>query len=183
MNVTQLELDGVLVLELDRHSDERGWFLEFWNPSRSAYPGLPTRFVQDNIAYSKHRVLRGLHFQAPNAQGKLVTVTGGEVFDVAVDVRPESATFGQWVGATLAEARALYIPPGFAHGYQVISDGAHVLYKSTEFYRPDCEHALAWNDPQLAIDWPLPDPIVSPKDRTAPGLAQTRAALERLTPA
>jgi len=179
LNIIQRDLPGVLLLELTRHEDDRGWFLEFWNPSRIRHPDLPERFVQDNIAYSHRGVLRGLHFQIPNPQGKLVTVTNGEIYDVAVDVRTDSATFGQWSATTIVSGRAVYVPEGFAHGYQVVSDSACVLYKCTDCYHPDYERSLAWNDPQLAISWPIADARVSPKDGAAPTLAETYAALTK----
>lgn len=177
MKITQLDIAGVLLVELDIHADERGWFLEFWNPDRLEHPDLPARFVQDNIAFSHRGVLRGLHFQTPHPQGKLVTVTDGEIYDVAVDVRPTSDTFGRWTGTTLTSGRALYIPEGCAHGYQVVSSDAHVLYKCTDVYHPECEQSLAWNDPQLAISWPIADAVVSAKDNSARTLAELRIAL------
>ncbi|MGQ0816303.1 MAG: dTDP-4-dehydrorhamnose 3,5-epimerase [Gemmatimonadota bacterium] len=180
MKVTQLDLPGILVLELDRHSDERGWFMELWNPSRLSHPALPNMFVQDNIAFSHRGVLRGLHFQDPHGQGKLVTVTAGEIFDVAVDVRPASPTFGGWAAARVTTGRAIYIPEGFAHGYQVISDSAYVAYKCTDYFHPGCEHTLAFDDAELAIPWPISKPIVSAKDSQAASLAETRFALTRL---
>ena len=185
MTVTPLELPGILHLQMQVFRDDRGSFQEVWNPSRGDMPGLPREFVQDNIAFSRRAVLRGMHFQQPFAQGKLVTVLSGKVFDVAVDVRPESATFGKWMGMELAEdtGAALYIPEGFAHGYQVLSDTAHVLYKCTEIYHPEAEHSLAWNDPDVNISWPLANPIVSDKDRAAPSLRELRARVLGAAPA
>lgn len=173
MKVTELELPGVLLLQFDVYRDERGYFQEVWNPARLNRPDLNVDFVQDNIAFSHHRVLRGLHFQQPHAQAKLVTSLSGTIFDVAVDVRRASPTFGRWLGTELAAGtgHALYIPEGFAHGYQVLSESAHVVYKCTDVYHPEAEHALAWNDPDVAIRWPLANPILSDKDRRAPALA------------
>lgn len=182
MNVEHLEIPDIIVLELDRHSDERGWFMEFWNPSRIDMSVLPRVFVQDNIAHSKRGVVRGLHFQFPNPQAKLVTVTDGEVYDVAVDVRSGSSTFGKWVAQTLVPGIAMFVPEGFAHGYQVLSDTATVFYKCTDYYHPESEHALVWNDPVVNIQWPIAEAALSPKDRHARTLDETRAVLERLTP-
>ena len=178
MTVTQLELPDVLLVQLAVFRDERGWFQELWNPNRGSFAGLPTHFEQDNLAFSKRGVLRGLHFQEPFPQGKLVTVLEGEIFDVAVDIRPDSSTYGKWAARNLVggSGSALYIPEGFAHGYQVLSDSAHVLYKCTKVYHPEAEHTIAWNDPGLAIAWPLADPILSAKDSAAPTLAALRRA-------
>lgn len=183
VRVEELDLQGLLLIETQRFEDERGWFLEFWNSASLSHPWLPQAFVQDNLAHSKHGVVRGLHFQMPHAQGKFVSVTDGEVFDVAVDLRLDSQTFGQWTAVTLVPARAIYIPEGFAHGYQVVSSTASVLYKCTEYYEPASEHALAWDDPDLRIEWPVADPIVSDKDRNARSLAHTRSVLEKLAAA
>ena len=174
--IKTLGLPDVLLIESRVFADERGWFRELWNAARAA--GLPA-FVQDNIAFSRRRVLRGLHFQQPHAQGKLVTLVSGEVYDVAVDIRPGSASFGRHTAVTLSaeSGAAIYIPPGFAHGYQVISDSAHVAYKVTDYYHPESQHTIAWNDPELAIDWPLGDPILSANDRAAPKLSELRAML------
>jgi len=149
--------------------DERGFFFESWNARTFAQGGLEIQFVQDNHSRSTAGCLRGLHYQIDNAQGKLVRATLGEIFDVAVDLRRSSETFGEWVGVTLSAANheMLWVPPGFAHGFLVVSDQAEVLYKCTEFYSPVGERTLLWNDPDLAIDWPLPagqPPKVSPKD-------------------
>jgi dTDP-4-dehydrorhamnose 3,5-epimerase len=173
VKITALEITDVLLLQLDVHGDHRGSFQEVWNPTRMNLGGRNVEWVQDNTAFSHQRVLRGLHFQHPREQAKLVTVLTGSVFDVAVDVRPHSPTFGRWVGTVLEQGsgHALYIPEGFAHGYQVLSPSAHVLYKCTDIYHPQSEHSLAWNDPAIAIRWPLPDPILSDKDRVAPRLA------------
>jgi dTDP-4-dehydrorhamnose 3,5-epimerase len=177
LKITALAVPGVLLLEFDQYQDDRGWFLEFWNPARMSHPDLPHSFVQDNIAFSRRGVLRGLHYQDPNPQGKLVTVTDGEIFDVAVDVRAGSVTFGQWEASYLTAGRALYVPTGFAHGYQVLSPGAHVLYKCTAYYDAAAEHSIAWNDPELGIDWPDASPTLSAKDAAAVSLAETRRKL------
>lgn len=149
--------------------DERGFFFESWNDRTYAQVGLEIRFVQDNHSRSTAGCLRGLHYQIENAQGKLVRATLGEIFDVAVDLRRSSPTFGRWVGVTLSAANheMLWVPPGFAHGFYVVSDAAEVLYKCTEFYSPNTERTLIWNDPDLAIDWPVKPgepPKISPKD-------------------
>lgn len=172
VKTTRLRIPDVLLIELDRHLDERGWFAELWKTGAGSAAGLPEKFVQDNLASSKRGVLRGLHFQQPHAQGKLVVPIDGEIFDVAVDLRPASPTRGQWVGQLLTTGQTLFVPEGFAHGYQVVSESAYVLYKCTNVYHPECEHTLAWNDPDLAIQWPLPSPIVSDKDAQARSLAE-----------
>jgi dTDP-4-dehydrorhamnose 3,5-epimerase len=174
ITIKPLELDGVLLLMGVTYRDARGSFRELWNQERARRSGLDWAFVQDNFAYSHQRVLRGLHFQEPQPQGKLVTAVHGTIYDVAVDIRRDSSTFGKWVAATLSadQADALYIPPGFAHGYQVLSETALVVYKCTDYYRPNYEHTLAWNDPLLAIAWPLPEPIISAKDAAALSLKQ-----------
>jgi dTDP-4-dehydrorhamnose 3,5-epimerase len=173
MKVHQWALPGVLLLELPVFRDERGYFQEVWNPARVQIPGVHKTFVQDNIAFSHRRVLRGLHFQEPHAQAKLVIPLTGTIFDVAVDVRRDSPTFGRWTGSELraGTGHALYLPEGFAHGYQVLSEHAQVLYKCSDVYHQQSEHSLAWDDPALGIAWPLPDPILSEKGRRAPRLA------------
>lgn len=167
LKVTGTALPGVLLLETRVFHDERGYFLESWSEARYAAAGLPSRFVQDNLSHSRGGVLRGLHFQEPHAQGKLVTVLRGEVFDVAVDVRVGSPTFGRWEGFTLSaeSGRQLWLPPGFAHGFVVTSADALFSYKCTEYYHPQAERTLLWNDPELGIDWPVEQPLVSEKDQ------------------
>ncbi len=174
MNVVETELPGVVVLEPAVHGDERGFFMETWNRRRYEEIGLAAGFVQDNLSYSAKGVLRGLHFQHPNAQGKLVSVLRGEVFDVAVDVRLGSPSFGEWVGVTLSaeNRRQLYVPEGFAHGFVVTGEVALFSYKCTAYYSPETEHSLLWSDPALGIDWPVEAPDVSAKDGSAPPLAQ-----------
>lgn len=151
--------------------DSRGTFAELWREDLAREVGLPT-FVQDNVARSGYGVVRGLHFQNPRAQAKLVAVPIGEIFDVAVDVRVGSPTFGRWASFDLSESngRQLYIPPGFAHGYQTVSDVSIVVYKCSDFYSPDDERAVRWNDGELGIRWPVRHAVVSARDAAAPGL-------------
>jgi dTDP-4-dehydrorhamnose 3,5-epimerase len=161
-------LNGVFVLEPRVFGDERGSFFESYNERVMAGAGIAERFVQDNHSCSSRDVLRGLHYQVKHAQGKLVRVAEGEILDVAVDLRRSSASFGRWESVRLSgdNKRMLWIPAGFAHGFRVISEKAHVLYKATDFYSPEAERTLAWNDPDLKIDWELGgDPIVSAKDQ------------------
>jgi len=170
MTVQETPLPGLLLLHPRLFRDERGWFAETFHEGRYRDLGIPEAFVQDNVSYSKRNVLRGLHLQNPNPQGKLVSVLHGEVYDVAVDVRPGSPTFGQWYGLTLSAQNGyqLWIPPGFAHGFVVTGAEAVFSYKCTDFYAPHAELSLRWDDPGLGIEWPVADPIVSPKDATAP---------------
>ena len=167
MIITKTEIPEVLIIEPDFHGDKRGFFMETWNRIRYAEAGLDANFVQDNLSFSTRGVLRGLHFQNPNAQGKLVSVLQGEVFDVAVDIRVGSPTFKQWVGVTLSgeNKQQFYIPEGFAHGFCVISETALFSYKCTHFYSPSTEGGIQWDDPDIAINWPLSDPILSEKDK------------------
>jgi len=172
MKVTRTKLPGVLVIEPDVFGDDRGWFFESWAQRRYAEIGVPELFVQDNVSFSAHGILRGLHLQHPWGQGKLVQVVHGEVFDVAVDVRVDSATFGQWIGTSLSAEnhKQVYIPPGFAHGFCVTSESALFLYKCTEAYRRETELGIAWDDPDLAIAWPVAKPTLSAKDSEFPRL-------------
>lgn len=175
MKATPLAIPEVILFEPKVFGDERGFFFESFNQRAfDEAVGRAVQFVQDNHSRSSRHVLRGLHYQlAPRMQGKLVRVVQGEVFDVAVDVRRSSPTFGQWVGAHLSAANKcqLWVPEGFAHGFVTLSETAEFLYKTTDFYAPECERAIAWNDPQLAIDWPLQgEPLLSGKDRVAPVL-------------
>ena len=184
MNVVPTALAGVLVLEPHVHRDERGWFAESWQRERYAAHGLPADFVQDNLAASGRGVVRGLHFQHPGGQGKLVQALAGEILDVAVDVRVGSPTFGRHVGVTLSEAnhRQLWIPPGFAHGYCVVGERALVAYKCSTPYRPEAELGVRYDDPDLGILWPVAAPVVSEKDRAFPRLRDLdRARLPRPT--
>ncbi|MBL0919577.1 MAG: dTDP-4-dehydrorhamnose 3,5-epimerase [Hydrogenophaga sp.] len=169
LQVTPTAIPGVLILEPKRFGDDRGFFLESFNQRAfNEATGLDVQFVQDNHSRSAKGVLRGLHYQLPpHAQGKLVRVVRGSVFDVAVDIRRDSPTFGQWVGVDLSEDnhRQLWIPPGLAHGFLVTSESADFLYKTTDYYAPDCERCIVWNDPTLAISWPTKDePQLSAKD-------------------
>jgi dTDP-4-dehydrorhamnose 3,5-epimerase len=175
VKVIRTDLPDVLILEPQVFGDERGFFLESYNKRRfREATGLDVEFVQDNHSRSKSNVLRGLHYQIRQAQGKLVRVVAGEVFDVAVDLRRRSPTFGRWAGLLLSAAskRIAWIPPGFAHGFYVVSDEAEVLYKTTDYYAAEHERSLLWNDPALGIKWPLAGtPILSAKDAAAPPLA------------
>lgn len=173
MKVIRTRLPGALILEPRVFRDERGRFVEAWSERRYVEAGIPGPFVQDNVSESRRGVLRGLHFQHPFPQAKLVSVLSGEIWDVAVDLRPRSATFGQWEGVTLTaeNARQFYIPADFAHGFVVLSDGAVVSYKCSEYYHPESEQILCWNDPDLAIPWPVADPIVSAKDAAGHSLS------------
>jgi dTDP-4-dehydrorhamnose 3,5-epimerase len=169
------EIPEVLVLEPTIHRDERGFFLESWHEERLASKGIAARFVQDNHSHSVRGTLRGLHYQIGKPQGKLVRVVAGEVFDVAVDLRRSSRTFGHWVQESLSSQnhKQLWIPPGFAHGFYVLSETADLLYKCTDYYEPHYDRTLRWDDPDLAIDWPLLDgcpPLLSVKDSVAPAL-------------
>ena len=169
MRVTPTAIADVLLLEPRVFGDERGFFLESYNEKVFAQAtGLQVQFVQDNHSRSQRHVLRGMHFQTENPQGKLVRVVAGAVFDVVIDIRPDSPTYGSWVGETLSvdNQRQLWIPPGLAHGFLVLSESADFLYKTTAYYHPASERCLAWNDPTVAIDWPLGDkpPLVSEKD-------------------
>lgn len=158
MNVIQTELADVLIIEPKVFGDERGFFYESFNARAFAeMTGLQLNFVQDNHSRSQRGVLRGLHYQVENAQGKLVRVAAGEVFDVAVDLRRSSANFGRWVGVHLSAQnnRQMWVPPGFAHGFVVLSEYAEFLYKTTDYYNPAAERCIAWDDPTLAIDWPI----------------------------
>ena len=169
MKVTSLSISGVVLVEPDVFGDERGFFMESYREATYVAHGIPGRFVQDNVSRSRRGVLRGLHIQHPYAQGKLVYVLEGEVFDVAVDVRVGSPTFGRWCGECLSlqNKRQLYVPAGFAHGYVVLSETALFTYKCTEYYHPEAELAVRWDDPVIGIDWPVRDVVLSDKDRAA----------------
>ncbi len=174
MKITETDLPGAVIVEPNVFGDARGFFMESWNRARYEELGLPAQFVQDNLSYSSRGVLRGLHFQNPHPQGKLVSVLKGEVFDVAVDIRAGSPTFGRWVGVTLSaeNKRQFYVPEGFAHGFVVTSDVALFSYKCTAYYHPEAEHSVLWNDPDLGIDWPVEAPVLSAKDGSASRLAE-----------
>ncbi|MEE4175636.1 MAG: dTDP-4-dehydrorhamnose 3,5-epimerase [Xanthomonadales bacterium] len=174
MKFRPLELEGVVLVEPRVFGDERGFFLETFREDayREALLDDQDSFVQDNHSRSRRGVLRGLHFQTRRPQGKLLRCVAGEIFDVAVDVRPGSPQFGQWVAVTLSadNKHQLYVPPGFAHGFQVVSETADVEYKCTDYYDPDGEGGIRWDDPRLAIPWPVADPVVSAKDQALPHL-------------
>lgn len=168
MKATATAIEGVLLLEPKVFGDARGFFMESWNRRTFAQLGLDVDFVQDNHSRSQRGVLRGLHYQLRQPQGKLVRVVAGEVFDVAVDLRRSSPTFGRWTGVHLSaeNQRMFWIPPGCAHGFLTLSDSADFLYKATDYYAPEHERSLLWNDPDLAIDWPLAgsEPVLAAKD-------------------
>lgn len=175
MNILETKLPGVLVFEPKVFGDARGYFLEIFSEQRYQEVGLKGHFVQDNISQSRRGILRGLHFQHPKGQGKLVQVLAGAVYDVAVDIRSDAPQFGQWFGVELTAEKhnQIYIPPGFAHGFYVLSDTALFNYKCTDYYSPSTEGGVAWNDPDLGVDWPLQgDPIVSDKDGQLGRLAE-----------
>ena len=174
MNIEPLEIPDVLHIEPRIFSDDRGYFFESYNRDSYLDAGLTATFVQDNVSLSKRGVVRGLHFQYPRPQGKLVSALTGEVFDVAVDIRTGSSTFGKWVGAFLSAEKGnqLFIPEGFAHGFCVVSESAIIFYKCTDFYVPEVDRGIRWDDPDFAIAWPVEAPILSPKDRTAPLYSQ-----------
>ncbi|HEY3122300.1 MAG TPA: dTDP-4-dehydrorhamnose 3,5-epimerase [Vicinamibacteria bacterium] len=176
------ELPGLVVVDPDVHRDARGFFLETYHERKYREGGIVGPFVQDNHSRSVRGSLRGLHAQLRRPQGKLMRVVEGEVFDVAVDIRRGSPTFGRWAGITLSgeNFRQLYVPPGFAHGFCVVSEAAHLEYKCTAPYDPDDEIAIAWNDPRIAIAWPLAQATVSAKDAAAPRLEEVLDRLPRL---
>jgi len=180
MNIIKTPLQGVLVLEPQVFSDQRGYFQEAFHASRYSALGVDLPFVQDNLSRSKRGVLRGLHYQLQHPQAKLVSVVRGEIFDVAVDVRKNSDTFGQWYGIILDDSarRQLYIPPGFAHGFYVLSDEVDIFYKCTDYYHPASERSILWNDPGLNIDWPLKEDEVSlsEKDKSALPLSEMNSS-------
>ncbi len=173
MKIIETAIADVKIIEPKVFGDDRGFFLETFQAERYREQlGIDLDFVQDNHSRSAYGVLRGLHFQKQKPQGKLVRVVRGEVFDVAVDIRPNSSTFGQWVGVTLSEQnkRQFWVPPGFAHGFVVTSESADFEYKCTDYYDPQDEGSLRWDDQDLAIDWPIQDPILSAKDAVAASL-------------
>lgn len=177
MNVIETKLRGVLIIEPKVFGDHRGFFKETYHSERYVEVGITLPFVQDNYSRSRKGVLRGLHLQKTRPQGKLVTCSRGVVYDVAVDVNPQSETFGQYVGVELTQDnhRQLWIPPGYAHGFCVLSEVADFQYKCTDLYLPEREGGLIWNDSEVGIDWPIDQPALSDKDRSWPTLAQIRA--------
>lgn len=179
MRVTPTALPGVVIIEPVVHRDARGFFFESYHAPRYREAGIDVTFVQDNHSRSTRGTLRGLHWQAgEHPQAKLVRVLNGEIFDVAVDIRPDSPTFGRWVGVHLSSDnfRQLFVPIGFAHGFCVLSETADVEYKVSDIYHPPSERGVMWNDPAIGIDWPIRDPILSPRDRQHPPLAALRQA-------
>jgi dTDP-4-dehydrorhamnose 3,5-epimerase len=180
MEFRHLALPEVVVIRPQVFSDDRGFFLEVYRKERFAAAGLSFDFVQDNHSGSRRGSLRGMHYQIRHPQGKLVRLVAGEAYDVAVDLRRQSPTFGHWVGVQLSadQKDQLWVPPGFAHGFYVLSEWAEVLYKTTDYYAPQWERSLLWNDPATGIDWPIPDreePLLSEKDRKAAPLAEAEA--------
>lgn len=182
MKVERTPIPGVVLIEPKVFGDHRGYFFETWNKARYEDAGVREPFVQDNVSYSTHGILRGLHIQNPNPQGKLVGVLKGEVFDVAVDIRRGSPTFGKWFGAVLSadNRRQLYIPPGLAHGFVVTGEDAMFSYKCTDIYNPGGEFTLAWDDPDVGITWPVETPTLSAKDKV--GMKLRDIPEERLVP-
>ena len=176
MKIIETTIPDILIFEPTVHGDERGYFMETFRESWFQKNGIDVRFVQDNQSRSAQGTLRGLHYQLRQAQGKLVRVISGEVFDVAVDMRKDSDTFGQWVGEILSaeNKRQLWVPPGFAHGFYVVSESAELYYKCTDYYCPEHEHSLSWNDPAVGIEWPLVNdsPLLSAKDSAGLLLAE-----------
>ena len=176
MNVVETEIAGVHVIEPKVFGDHRGFFLETYHRKRYREAGITADFVQDNHSRSRRGILRGLHYQRRHPQGKLVWCILGAIYDVAVDLRPGSTTFGKWVGVHLSSEnkKQIWIPPGFAHGFGVTSEHAEVIYKCTDLYDPADEGGIIWNDPTLAIDWPITDPILSDKDAALPRLENAK---------
>lgn len=172
MVISRTDLQEVMLLEPTTHRDDRGWFREVWNEARYQEAGISVPFVQDNVSHSRRNVLRGLHSQYPHAQAKLVSVLEGSVFDVAVDIRNGSPTFGVWTGHELSarNGRQLYIPVGFAHGFVVLSDTATLSYKCSDYYNPGTELSVIWDDPDIGIRWPVDTPLLSGRDAAAPRL-------------
>jgi len=177
MQVVQTAIPEVLIIEPQVYGDERGFFFESFNQQKfEALTGIKADFVQDNHSRSAVNVLRGLHYQIQQPQGKLVRVVAGEVFDVAVDLRRESATFGKWAGVVLSaeNKRQLWVPPGFAHGFLVLQEGTEFLYKTTDYYAPQHERCIRWNDPEIGIEWPLAsEPVLSAKDQLGLDFSKT----------
>lgn len=178
MKLVQTNLPGAVVIEPQVFGDARGFFYESYNEAKYREAGIDHRFVQSNVSRSAKGVLRGLHYQWPNPQGKLVSVLEGEVYDVAVDIRRGSPTFGQWAGVMLTaeNKRHFWIPEGFAHGFCVVSEFATFTYQCTALYDPNADAGIAWNDPDIAIDWPVGEPLLSDKDGKAPRLSDVAAA-------
>lgn len=180
MEIIKTPLEGVLMFKPKIFGDMRGYFVETWQEERYKEAGIHFPFVQDNLSKSTRGILRGLHFQKNYPQGKLVMVSLGEVFDVAVDIRKGSPTFGKWFGSVLSEKNLnqLWIPPGFAHGFVVLSEEAHFQYKCTDYYHPEDEGSIRWNDPEIGIEWPIDfEPVISAKDAQAPAFSSVKKLL------
>jgi dTDP-4-dehydrorhamnose 3,5-epimerase len=172
MKINKIELEGVFIIEPDVFADARGFFMETYHQNRYREMGIDVTFVQDNLSFSRQGTLRGLHFQYPRAQAKLVQVIQGKVLDVIVDIRRGSPTFGRWAGIRLSDQnqKQLFVPENFAHGYCVLSDTAIFTYKCSEFYSPEFEKGICWSDPDIGIEWPIKDPVLSDKDSRYPVL-------------
>lgn len=180
MKILATDLAGVMIVQSRRFDDERGYFSERFRMTSLTGLGVDLNFVQDNLSKSRKHTLRGLHYQEPKAQGKLISVISGRIFDVAVDIRKGSPNFKKWVAVELTEdnGKMLWVPPGFAHGFLALEDDTRVIYKVTDYWAPDCEHAIRWNDPDLAIDWPVTTPLLNDKDAGAPELANVERLAE-----
>jgi dTDP-4-dehydrorhamnose 3,5-epimerase len=176
MQVVATALEGVLLIEPKIFGDHRGFFVETYSEERYQAAGVPGRFVQDNLSSSSRGILRGLHYQVARPQAKLVSVVEGEIFDVAVDIRPDSKNYGRWVGVKLdgTTKKQLFVPVGFAHGFAVLSERAVVTYKCTDYYDPKSEGGIIWNCPEIGIEWPITEPTLSPKDAAYPSLSKAR---------
>lgn len=174
MIVTKTDLPGVLIIEPKVYGDDRGFFMETFQDERYAEVGIPDAFVQDNLSFSEYGILRGLHFQNPHAQGKLVYVLQGAVYDVIVDIRTDSPKFGRWFGIELSadNKRQIWVPSGLAHGFCVTSETALFAYKCTDYYKPGCEMTIRWDDPDIGIQWPVKNPTLSAKDASGSSLVQ-----------
>lgn len=177
MNIITTSIEGILIIAPKSFTDKRGFFMETYNQRKYIESGINTIFVQDNLSYSLKNTLRGLHFQIRHPQAKLVQVISGEIFDVAVDLRSGSSTFGKWIGTLLSDEnrRQMFIPEGFAHGFCVLSEIAYFYYKCSDFYSPDDEGGIVWSDPDIGIEWPVKNPIVSEKDKQYPNLSDLTA--------
>ncbi|MCP4350557.1 MAG: dTDP-4-dehydrorhamnose 3,5-epimerase [Desulfobacterales bacterium] len=174
MNIVKTSLEGVFIIEPDVFKDKRGFFMETYHDMKYRQSSIDRKFVQDNLSYSVQGTLRGLHFQIRHPQAKLVQVITGEIFDVVVDIRQGSPSFGKWTGVSLSDQnnRQLFVPEGFAHGFCVLSKSAHFIYKCSDFYAPDDEGGILWSDPDIGIDWPVKNPVISDKDTKYPCLSE-----------
>lgn len=177
MNIITTFIKGILIIEPKTFTDKRGFFMETYNQRKYFESGIKTKFVQDNLSCSFKNTVRGLHFQIRHPQAKLVQVISGKIFDVAVDLRPGSLTFGRWIGTHLSDEnrRQMFIPEGFAHGFCVLSKIAHFYYKCSDFYAPDDEGGIIWSDPDIGIEWPVTNPVISEKDKQYPNLSDLTA--------